>query len=390
MQGHRSVVITLAALCAAITLAACGSGNSTSKTAVASAGTGATPESSTASKSSSTSSAVQQATSQIAQLAPADPTIQLAPLGKPAPTGKTLDYVTCPVPICVETAQGAQAATKALGWKFNLINGGLTPATFTSAWDQIAQSPPSAVAGVGVLPTSAIATQLKTLIAQKIPYVSVTSPSPVGDGLDAIISGPPEVARSGTLLANWVVSDAKGANVDTVYVYDPSSVSIVAAYPAYTRRLHQLCPGCGEDVLKVSLADIGTKIPGEVVSYVQSHPSLKYVVMGLGDLAAGVPEALKAAGLSSQVKIVTRVITPTNFGDISSGGLSAGFTEEGYEAGWRAVDAIVRVLDGVPLQSDQPIGVLHEITASDLPSNIKVPYTVPRYQQAFEKAWGVG
>jgi ABC-type sugar transport system substrate-binding protein len=394
MRGSRALTPKFAALCAAFMLAAicaaCGSSGTASTASTASTATPSTTQSAgTSTAASAGSSAVQQANAQIAQWAPTNPSVSVPALGKKVPTGKSVDYVTCPVPICVEVGQGVAAAAKALGWKFTLISGGLTPATFTAAWQQIAQNPPSAVVGVGLLPTTAIATELKTLIARKIPYVAITSPSPVGNGLTAVVSGPPEVARSGTLMADWVVANANGAKVQSVYVYDPSDTSIVPAQPAYQQRLAQLCPGCTASTLSVSAADIGTKIPGEVVSYVQSHPNLKYVVMGLGDLAAGIPEALKAAGVSSQVKLVTRVVDPTNFADVANGGIAAGFTEEGIEAGWRATDAVLRTLLGIKLESTEPIGVIHEISASDLPSNLKAQWVIPGYQAAYEQAWGL-
>ncbi len=387
MQGPRRVAaISAAIVCVAFTVAACGSSSSNSS----SAGSGGSSTAGSASGSTSTTSpGVSQANAQLAAWAPANPSVAASPLGKPAPHGKTVDYVTCPVTICVEVGQGVQAAGKALGWTVHVLSGGLTPATFTSAWDQIAQNPPDAVVGVGLLPTTAIAKQLDVLKAKNIPYVSVTSPNPPGNGLTGVVSGTPEVQRSGTLLADWVVSNSAGSANDSVYVYDPSDTSIAPAYTSYKQRMSQLCSSCNVAALQVSAADIGTKIPAQVVSYVQSHPSLRYVVMGLGDLAAGVPEALKAAGLLSQVKVITRVITPTNFDDVANGLMTAGFTEESYEVGWLAIDMVLRKMVGDPLASTQPIAVIHLITDKNLPSNLKQPYVVPGYEQAYETAWGL-
>ena len=141
-------------------------------------------------------------------------------------------------------------------------------------------------------------------------------------------------------------------------------------------------------VLKISSAGIGTTVPAQIVSALEQNPSIKYVVFGLGDYAAGVPAAIAQAGLAQKVKLIVRAVAPVNYADIRSGAISAGITDEVVDSGWRDVDALIRLETKQPLASAQPVGVTHLITKADVPS-ANTYYTAPNYEQVYEKAWGL-
>ena len=116
----------------------------------------------------------------------------------------------------------------------------------------------------------------------------------------------------------------------------------------------KLCPGCKVSVQTTNFSTgIGTTDPAQIVSYLQRNPDTDYIVVGIGDATAGIPEALAAADLAGKVKIVTRLADTINFKDIQSGTETMGVTEETYEIGWRMVDALARRL---PRRLD---GLLH-------------------------------
>lgn len=313
-------------------------------------------------------------------------TITLPSIGKAIPTGKTIDFITCPVAICTEVGDGVKEAAKALGWKVSVVANDQTPAGYLEAWKQIAQNPADGVVNSGpAVPYSAITSQMNQA---NVPVVSSTSPSPVGGHLIAVIASSAGIKIEGGEEANWVIQDA-GKPVKSVFVYDPSIPSLVDAWPGYQETMTKNCPACSVGLLKVSAAQIGPALAQQVVSYLQSNPDVKYVGFGLGDLATGVPAALRAAGLQNQVKITTRAATPANLADVKNGGLTAAFTSEVYEAGWRTVDKLARSLAGAPIGEPYPLGINRLITKDNLPSDITVPFTLPNYQAAFKKAWGV-
>ena len=174
-----------------------------------------------------------------------------------------------------------------------------------------------------------------------------------------------------------------------MYVYDPSIPALASAVPGYQETMKKNCPACSVAVLQVSAAQIGPALAQQVVSYLQSNPDTKYVAFGLGDLATGVPAAIKTSGLAGKVKLTTRAATPTNLADVKSGGMDVAFTAELFEAGWRSVDKLVRSLTGQPIGDQYPLGVIREITKDNFPPNIAVSYSVPGFEAPFKAARGV-
>jgi ribose transport system substrate-binding protein len=370
------LVVTLAA--------ACSSGGSSSS----SASSGSTQAASLSASSAAADVALAQ--KQLAPYENPNPTIGLPALSAKPPTGKTIDFVTCPLASCLEIQQAAQAAAKAVGWTVHVFNGGITPASFVSAMNDVVQSPGDGVLGIGILPNSAISSQLAALKAKGVPWVAVASPSPIGDDMIANFSSSPEIALSGKVMADWIISDSQGkANV--AYFWDPTLTQHLPAKDAFVSEMAKLCPACKVSVQTTNFSTgIGTTDPAQIVSYLQRNPDTDYIVIGIGDATAGVPEALAAADLAGKVKIVTRLADTINFKDIQSGTETMGVTEETYEIGWRMVDALARNFLGDSMACcTTPIGTVHVITKADLPASLSVPYSVPGYQQFFLKAWGL-
>ena len=368
---------------AALLVSACGSSSSGGST---SSGAKASADASAGGGSSSNSGInVAQAKSDLNAVVGTPDAIVLPKVGKPIPKGKTLDFMTCPLAICTEVGTGVQQSATALGWQVHTIAMNGTPAGYKNAWDQIAQSPGDGVVVTDpVLPYSDVKAAMDKA---NVPVVSSTSPDPVGGHLIAVIASTGDVKRQGETEANWVIQDA-GKPVKSVFVYDPSIISLSSALPGYESVTKKNCPACSVSVLKVSAAQIGPALAQQVVSYLQSNSDVKYVAFGLGDLATGVPAALRAAGLSD-VKVTTRAATPPNLEDVKGGGMTAAFTAEIYEAGWRSVDKLVRSLAGAPIGDPYPFSTVRQITPSNLPSNLKVPYSVPNFEQGFKQAWGL-
>jgi ribose transport system substrate-binding protein len=384
MSRRRLLGCAAAGILVVTLAAACSSGGSSSS----SASSGSTQAASLSASSAAADVALAQ--KQLAPYENPNPTIGLPALSAKPPAGKTIDFVSCPLASCLEIQQAAQAAAKAVGWTVHVFNGGITPASFVSAMNDVVQSPGDGVLGIGILPNSAISSQLAALKAKGVPWVAVASPSPIGDDMIANFSSSPEIALSGKVMADWIISDSQGkANV--AYFWDPTLTQHLPAKDAFVSEMAKLCPACKVSVQTTNFSTgIGTTDPAQIVSYLQRNPDTDYIVIGIGDATAGVPEALAAADLAGKVKIVTRLADTINFKDIQSGTETMGVTEETYEIGWRMVDALARNFLGDSMACcTTPIGTVHVITKADLPASLSVPYSVPGYQQFFLKAWGL-
>lgn len=321
-----------------------------------------------------------------------NPVITLPPLSAKPPTGKSLDFITCPVAVCIQIQDGVQAAAAKLGWTVNVIEGGQTPSAWISAMDQAVQNPGDAVLGIGLLPNTSITSELTALAAKNVPWIPVASPSPVGQQDElASFNDPASTAVSGKLMADWIVANSKG-NAHVVFYWDPIFSTLLGAKADFSAEMNRLCPKCSVNIQTTSFTSgVGTTDPGQVVSYLQAHPSTNYIAWSGGDFIVGVPQAIAAAGLSKKVKIVTRAADIINMKDMAAGRESAGVTAESSEIGWRMVDVAARYFLGDSTDCcTSPIGTVHILTKSDLPHNLNVPWTVPHYQTYFLSAWHLG
>ena len=105
--------------------------------------------------------------------------------------------------------------------------------------------------------------------------------------------------------------------------------------------MQKYCPGATVNELDLALADLANATT-TIVSYVRSHPSVKYVVTALDAPTIGLPGALAAAGLANHVKLVGEGATPTNVQYLHSGQQAADVAFPYYEAMWSMVNAVVQ------------------------------------------------
>lgn len=368
---------------AAVVLAGCGSSSSSTATSKSSSSTASSSVSSTAS-SASAGINVAAAKQGLATIVSNNDSMNLTKIAGSIPKNQTIDFVNCPLAICTEVGVGVQQATQALGWHFHNFAMNLTPSGYQQTWQEIAQSPGNGVVNETILPDSAIETQINKA---DVPVAAITDISAPAGHVLSVIASPRNVYREGTAEADWVIQNA-GTPVHSLFVYDPSISSITSALPGYTAAMKQNCPKCTVSGLKVNSAQIGPTLAQQVVSYLQANTDVKYVAVGLGDLATGVPEAIRAAGLENRVKLIVRAATPANLQNVKSGGITVALTSEIYEAGWQAVDEIIRSMVKQPV-TPLPAEKVYLLTQSTLPANIGVPFTIPHYQAQFKAAWGV-
>lgn len=322
------------------------------------------------------------------------PVVTVPALSRKPPTGKTIMAVTCSVPACVATAQQAVKAGKALGWNVKIIYGGITPQSYLSALDQAVQNPGDGVMFNAILPDTAITRQLAELRAKHVPFVSLGEPFKSSTyGTLADFLGPNQVGPGGRVMADWVIANSHDNPGKVAYFWDPSLSQHRTALLSFEAVLAKSCGSrCPVDVQSVSAATFGTTFPQFVVSYLQSNPSVKYVVFGYaGGQAVGVPQALKAAGLAGKVQIVQRQGDPLDLQLIKSGQEAMAEFEEVYEVGWEAINAFARYFVGdSDSQYTEAVGLwYHAITAQNLPANLNVFYSAPGFQSKYLAAWKV-
>ena len=285
---------------------------------------------------------VKAAEEAIAQISSAMPTsIGITePVEGTIPAGKHLVYISLNVPAATENIQFLKEAAKELDWTVDMISGGLSPEEFKAAFAQAVRQQPDAVVTAGI-DAEFVHDELVQLNKAEIPVVFLGE-APAEFALANIYGLDPQ-EQSGRYNANWVVADSKGrANI--VY-YDFSAVKTVLQVGiGFKEVIDENCPGCTLEFKDVNGADIGTSLPGQVVSHLRSNPDTDYIVVAFSDLAIGVPGALADAGITpDKVKIVGANPGPGSRVNIAAANYEqAAISFPKQENMWRMLDVLAR------------------------------------------------
>jgi ribose transport system substrate-binding protein len=152
---------------------------------------------------------------------------------------------------------------------------------------------------------------------------------------------------------DWIVSHANGKKVNLLYVTDSTLPCCSTQAPYVQARLHQYCPTCEFHKMVIQLADVGTKVPADIVSFLQSHPEYNYGLFLLGDYAVGLPAALSSAGLSNSFQFCSTSGTQANYQYIKSGQQACDVSYDDAGAAYMGADMFARVAAHQSIAPDQ-------------------------------------
>jgi ribose transport system substrate-binding protein len=398
MKAYACVAVGGAVLAG---LAACSSsasssspsgGSPTSAISSASAVSSASSGGSTAAKATAA-----KAAAAIASLDPQNGTNKIepqTPLAHAPAKGKTLWWLEGNIPVQELFTPAFQAATKALGWNLHVLSYNFTdPQAAIAAMQQAVAAKPDYIAVSG----QTISTLGQGIAAAKsagIPVFELAGGTDVPGGktndVYSNIDGPVLEQDATKDAADWVIADS-GGTANVLWVNVPSNPILHVAEEAETAAFAQ-CSSCSLTRFATSFSDMSNgTVPSEIVSQLQSHPSINYVQVAYGDIADGLPAALKAAGLASKVKIVGAAGTGENLTSLAAG-TSAAYAEYGQPDGvYESVDAMVRVSENMPVDPIQ-----HDLTYVTIWTPKDVPNPVANfagpkdYAEQYYKLWDVG
>lgn len=340
-MNHRK---TMAGAALAVSLVAAACGSSGSKNAAASTATTATP--SAASSSSAAGVAAATAVVQAAQTEPKN-IPSLPPLPKAPQKGIKVAFLTCQATACSLLNPGFTAAAQALGW---------SPTVITYSSSQPGQAVQQAIdAGYKYIATtsitlSEITPQIQEAKAKGIPiFGAYTTDTPQGaaNGLYGVAQNGGASQAEGKLIADYVISASKG-NAHVVYVELPIYPSLVTGGQAVQAELAKNCPTCTFSTLGLTATQLGTgQGPSAMVSYLQSHPNINYLMLSFQDLDPGLVPAMRTAGLLGKVKIVGVEGQASQLKEVENGTEAAwSILPEPYVM-WAVVDWMARQSEGV-------------------------------------------
>lgn len=398
MKSPKGIILMcLALLLSSVALAACGSSSSDSSsnetssdtTTAAETNEGETTETEEGEAAGSSSAGFEKAAAEAAKYEEERTGEPVPKLAKPAPADASITIATCAIPACKQTTDGAAAAAKELGWSVDYKTFQLNPESYQSVLKEVAQDPPEIFFFISTFPTETVESQLEelkeagTAIVQSSPQAG-EEPSEL---TPSILQGPPFFIQGGEVGAYKILADA-GEPTDVAVITDPAFGFATATEEGFKKVFTELCPECGVDEIEVGLTLPAPQQLSLVTNYLQQHPETKYLFYSLSDQAAGLPEALASGGYSD-VQFVTQTASLNDLKQVAEGKELATIQNENFSAGYRGVDAGLRLmLEGNPGPQKFPAGYNRILTEENVVPG-KLPVT-PGTPEDYLKAWGVG
>jgi ABC-type sugar transport system substrate-binding protein len=372
----------LLALCVALA-AGCGSDSDSSSSSSASTSGGETET------SGGGDAGIEKATEEAALYEEERTGPEVPELSEPAPGDLTVSIATCPIPACAATTDGAKEAAEELGWKIDYKIYELTPESYQKTVAEIAKDSPDAFIWVSAFPNETIEDSLKSLHDDGAAVVQLSPQAfeKPTELVPSVLQGGPFYELGGAAASYKILADA-GEATDVTVVYDPSFGVFVSALKGFEKSLAENCAECNLDTLEVALSSPAPQQMSQVTNYLAQNPDVKYLFFTVGDQAAVLPETLEAAGLNEKVQFVTLTAGLPDLEHVKEGKQLATIQNENFSAGYRAVDAALRILiEGTPEPQRYPDGYTRILSEANVVPG-KLP-TTPGTPQDYLKAWGV-
>ncbi|MFD4511464.1 sugar ABC transporter substrate-binding protein [Streptomyces sp. NPDC058457] len=307
------------------------------------------------------------------------------------PTGKSVINLQASTAIAQRAAASQKVAAHLLGWSYDSIATGPTPASAAAAFDAAIARHPDAILFAG-FPAAVFAKQIAEAKAAGIKVVSTATGDGKTDGVLGDVLGAPQMQLYGKLLAAYFVTESDGKG--KVGVFSIQAFPILAPWvSAFQSWVKQWCPGCTTSVVNQQVTDQGTKTPSNVVGFLQRNPGVKWLMFATGDLAQGVPAALATAGLKG-VHIGGGSPDPDDLANIKAGTESAWVGNTVDIANWRLLDVLARDYVKTDTQAAAaallPLQLVTQDNAGKVAADKSGYYIgVADYQDQFKKLWRV-
>jgi ribose transport system substrate-binding protein len=368
------------AVCAALLVSGCGSDSDGG-----SSGTGTASGSSTAAPDAS--AGVEAARAELAKFQAVPEFTAPGPAfdARQAVEGKTLMSIpaSSSIPFVQVLQDGVKRLSGEVGLKFlDWPNQG-QPVQWVQGMNSGVNRKVAAINLMAGINPAALGPQVKAAESAGIPVIAshlydLDDPTP--PGVDSL-SIPYE--QAGRLLASWVV-DKTGGKGDTLVV---KIDEVPSTKPMMTGIEDVFAKACGDDcpvsTINVAIADVAKKITPQVQSELVKNPNIKYVI-ALYDSAEApfVVSAIKAAGKSDSVKVVTFNGTPSVLKLVKSGDVEMDVAENLDWVSYAITDQAMRLIGGLEPVTDPhlPLRIFDQ-------SNVDEAGTDPNTAQGFGDAY---
>ena len=311
----------------------------------------------------------------------------LQPIGKPVPAGKKVAFISCGVEACEIQGDIIKQGAADLGWTATTIGTDGSPEQLQNAFKTALRQGADAVI-LNAVNRASVAKQIEEAEQKGVPFVTCCSIEKPGDGILQTVAGTENSAQIGEKLAAEIVADSNG-KANTLYVNISAFQILHSLGTQFKSSYQQFCSGCEYGALDVPATALGKDAPDRIVSYLRSHPQVNYVVLSVSNaLGAGLPAALRAAGLSDKVKIVGQSGDTQTFQDLQAKSFQSVVPFDYYAVDYLMLDALARHFAGAPAAAAHP--PLWIVTSANMPETATKGLfpVVEDYRDEFKKIWG--
>jgi ribose transport system substrate-binding protein len=309
------------------------------------------------------------------------------PIGKPVPTGKKVVFISCGVAACEAQGDIIKQGAADLGWSAETIGTDGSPEQLQNAFETALRDGADGII-LNAVNRASVAKQLEQAKQQGVAFVTSSSVDKTGDGILANVAGTDNSAKIGENMAAQIVADSEG-KANTLYVNISAFQILQALGDQFKSSYTKYCPDCQYGSIDIPITALGKDAPDRIVSYLRSHPQVNYVVLSVSNaLGAGLPAALRAAGLTDKVKIVGQSGDSQTFQDLQSKSYNSIVPYDYYAVDYLMLDALARHFAGAKQQDTLP--PLWIVTPDNMPAEATKGLfpVVPSYRDEFKKLWG--
>jgi ABC-type sugar transport system substrate-binding protein len=309
------------------------------------------------------------------------------PIGKPVPTGKKVVFISCGVEACEIQGNIIKQGAADLGWTAETIGTDGSPEQLQNAFKTALRQGADGVI-INAVNRASVAKQIEQAKKEGVAFVTSASVDEPGDGILANIADKRNSGNIGEHLAAQIVADSNG-KANTLFVNISAFQILKALGDQFSSSYKKYCADCKYDALDIPVTSLGKDAPDRIVSYLRSHPQVNYVVLSVSNaLGAGLPAALRAAGLADKVKIVGQSGDSQTFQDLQAKNINSVAAYDYYTVDYLMLDALARHFAGAPPQPANP--PLWLVTPENMPAEATKGLfpVVPTYRDEFKKLWG--
>jgi ribose transport system substrate-binding protein len=311
-----------------------------------------------------------------------------------APKGLVVGAVNCSYVEagCKSGGEAFQAATKALGWTDkNIIVD--QPNGYAQAFQTLLNEHVKAIY-LGGVEEQLIPDLIKTAAKEHIPVVSEGSNYAIGKPGEVNMDVHAPVADEGELMADDAIVQHNG-DVNALLLQDAEfsePVQVLKAVKATFAGCKQ-CKITYANPIDFTTTIVQSGLPGDVVTAIQSNPSINSIMLGFDPPATYIVPAMDAAGDQSKVSMYSQLGDSAPLSFVAKNNILKADAASSVTWGtWGDVDEIIRYLDHKPLVNENlPL----QLFSSSAPSEINklgknnFAATFVPYIQKYEKLWGV-